>query len=190
MPNNPTYFVRKTQLLNWVAGIATLCGPTPVIQIILCSPLEFAEFRMAGLPDFIVSIRAIACLPPTTLPQVFDMRVRCSTTRLHLLEFPFLLTSHLAGSSHFCLLRRKNGLDSHSPRAAYRLWYVPISLSTDNISSTQKRVDPPVGRQEDIVILARPTGHRRGCTRWGQQSTPSKQVPTVEFALSFTRQSF
>ena len=31
MPNNPTYFVRKTQLLNWVAGIATLCGPTPVI---------------------------------------------------------------------------------------------------------------------------------------------------------------
>ena len=133
-----------------------------IIQIILCSPLEFAEFRMAGLPDFIVSIRAIACLPPTTFPQVFDMRVRCSTTRLHLLEFLFMLTSHLAGSSHFCLLRRKNGLDSHSPRAAYRLWYVPISLSTDNISSTQKRVDPPVGRQEDIVILARPTGHRRG----------------------------
>ena len=53
-------------------------------------------------------------------------------------------------------------MDSHSPRAAYHLWYVPISLSTDNIYSIQKRVDPPVGRQEDIVIFDE---HQRGTLR-------------------------
>ena len=42
--------------------------------------------------DFIASIRPTACLPPTTFPQVFDMRVRSSTTRLHLLELLFMLS--------------------------------------------------------------------------------------------------
>ena len=69
------------------------------------------------------------------------MRVRSSTTRLHLLEFLNMLTSRFAGSSHLSLLPWKNGLDSHSPRAACHLWYVPISLCTDNISSTQKCID-------------------------------------------------
>ena len=106
---------------------------------------------------------------PTTFPQVFDMRVRSPTQRLHILELPFMLTSHLAGSSHLPLLPWKNGLDSHSPRAVYHHWYVPISLSTDNISSTQKHVDAPIGRQEDIVIFA---GH--------QQSTLHPPGPTQE----------
>ena len=119
------------------------------------SPLEFAVCT-TGLPDF------IACLPPTTFSQVFDMHVRSSTTRLHSLEFLCMLTSRLARSSHLSLLPRKNGLDSNSPGAAYHLWYVPISLCTDNISSTQKRIDAPVGRQEDIDIFA---GHQRG-TLW------------------------
>ena len=112
--------------------------------------------RLVYLTSFcrFVPLRAL-----TAFPQVFDMRVRSSTTRLHILELLFMLTSRLARSSHLSLLPWKNGLDSHSPRAAYHLWYVPISLCTDNISSTQKRVDAPVGRQEDIVIFA---GHQRG----------------------------
>ena len=114
--------------------------------------------RAAGLPDLTVSIRAIACLPPTTFPQVFDMRVRSSTPRLHLLEYLFMLTSRLAGSSHLSLLRWKNGLDSHSPGGAYHLWYVPTSLCTD-ISSIRKRVYPPIGWQKGIA------GHQRGALR-------------------------
>ena len=38
-------------------------------------------------------------------------------------------------------------------------WYVPISLCTDNISSIQKCVDPPVGRQKGFA------GHQRGALR-------------------------
>ena len=103
--------------------------------------------------------RFVPLRAPTTFPQVFDMHVRSSTTRLHILELLFMLTSRLAGSSHLSLLPWQNGLTSHSPGAAYHLWNVPISLCTDNISSTQKRVDASVGRQEDIVIF---TGHQRG----------------------------
>lgn len=30
-------------------------------------------------------------------------------------------------------------------------WYAPISLCTDNISGTQKHVDPPIGRENGIL---------------------------------------
>ena len=46
-------------------------------------------------------------------------------------------------------------MDSHSPGAAYHLWYVPISLCTD-ISSIRERVDLPIGRQKGFA------GHQRG----------------------------
>ena len=46
-------------------------------------------------------------------------------------------------------------MDSHSPGAAYHLWYLPISLCTD-ISSIRKCVYPPIGRQKGIA------GHQRG----------------------------
>ena len=82
---------------------------------------------------------------PTMFPQVFDMCVRSSTTCLHLLESLFMLTGRLVGGSHLSLPLWKNGLHSPSPRAAYHLWYIPISLCTDNISSTQKHVDPAGG---------------------------------------------
>ena len=91
------------------------------------SPLEFVAY----LPEVLINrphcIDSCHCMPPTTFPQVFDMRVRSSTTRLHLLEFLYMLTSRLAGSSHLSLLPWRNGLDSHSPRAAYYLGLVLVS---------------------------------------------------------------
>ena len=98
---------------------------------------------------------------PTTSPQVFDIRVS-STTRLHILELLFMLTSRLAGSSHLSLLPWKNGLDSYSTRAAYHPWYIPVSLCTDNISSTPKLVDPLIGKQKGI---ARHCRHQQGAMR-------------------------
>ena len=111
-----------------------------------CDRLFAPGIRSLARLVYLTSLcRFVPLRAPTTFPQVFDTCVRCSTTRLHLLESLFMLTGRLAGGSHLSLLPRKNGLDSHSPGAAYHLWYVPISLSTDNISSTQKRVDPAGG---------------------------------------------
>ena len=100
---------------------------------------------LMGLVYLTSLCRFVPLRAPTTFPQVFDMCVRSSTMHLHILELLFMLMSRLAGSSHLSLLPWKNGLDSHSPRVAYHLWYIPISLSTDFISSTQKRIDPAGG---------------------------------------------
>ena len=87
-----------------------------------------------------------------------------------------MLTSRLAGGSHLSLLPWKNGLDSHSPGAAYNLWYVPVSLSTDNISGAQKRVDAPVGRQEHIVIFQRGALRPLGPTIYPQEAGSERWV--------------
>ena len=123
-----------------------------------CDRLFAPGIRSLARRVYLTSLcRFVPLRAPTTFPQVFDMRVRSSTPRLHLLEFLFMLTSRLAGVLISPSYAEKMGwiMDSHSPGAAYHLWYVPISLCTD-ISSIRERVDPPIGRQKGFA------GHQRG----------------------------
>ena len=140
-----------------------------------CDRLFAPGIRSLARLVYLTSLyRLMPLRAPTTSPRVFDIRVRSSTTRLHILELLFMLTSRLAGSSHLSLLPCKNGLDSHFPRAAYHLWYVPISLCTDNISGTPKHVDPLVGKQKGIAGHCR---HQRGAMRpLGQTIYPRERL--------------
>ena len=71
-----------------------------------CDRLFAPGIRSLARLVYLTSLcRLVPLRAPTTFPQVFDMRVRNPTPRLHLLEFLFMLTSRLAGGSHLSLLR-------------------------------------------------------------------------------------